>query len=205
VRIRGGRDLEAEWQWRNLLKDWDASGLSGAEYCRRKGITYSQFRDWRIEIRKRNSEIEEIEQKSAGDSVVEMNWREIIAEWRSSGLTGAEYCRRKQIIYWQLANWKQKISRLDAQAQHAAQKALARQQKSKAVKTQMKRSQANMDAAQHSVEFAEVKLTEHKQEVPNESNESHKVEIVLPTGIVVRLGDCTSSFLSSVISALEKH
>ncbi len=45
-----------------------------------------------------------------------------------------------------------------------------------------------MDAAQHSVEFAEVKLTEHKQEVLNESNESHKVEIVLPTGIVVRLG-----------------
>jgi hypothetical protein len=204
VHIRGRRDLESEWHWRNILKEWDASGLNAAQYCRDKGIVYSQFRDWRIEIKKRDAEIEAIELKSSDKTAVEESWRQIIAEWHSSGLSAMEYCRRKQIIYWQFTGWKQKIIALDRKRERAARKAVTH---SKKAGKGMKQEQPGSEQTAHSIEFAEVRLTETS---PNPQalkppHESHRVEILLPTGVVVRMDDCTASFLSSVISTLEKH
>lgn len=36
----------AQERWRAILADWHASGLSGAEYCRRNNLRYSNFRNW---------------------------------------------------------------------------------------------------------------------------------------------------------------
>jgi hypothetical protein len=205
VRVRGRRDLEAEWHWRNILNDWDSSGLNGAEYCRNKGITYSQFRDWRIEIRKRNAEIERIERESSDKMAVEQNWRQIIAECRNSGLSGAEYCRRKDIIYWHFADWKQRLVALDRKRERDARNASMRSNQPNEAEANMKRSRANSEQPSQGIEFAEVKLLESLQNTPDlkEADESRQVEVVLPTGIVVRLGNCTVSFLSSVIATLE--
>lgn len=205
MQIRGRRDLESEWHWRNVLKDWDASGLNGAEYCRKKGIVYSQFRDWRIEIRKRNVELEEAEQQEPSEkALVEENWRKILAEWRSSGLTAAEYCRRKQIIYWHFAQWRQNIGKLDAKLERAAQNALKHQEKES---EKMKHTHAGRKNGETSVEFAEVILTEnkHARAKPLVVSERQDVELSLPSGIVVRLDRCTSNFLCSLISDLEKR
>ncbi len=207
MRIRGYRDIEAECHWRAVLKDWDATGLNGAQYCRERGITYSQFRDWRIELRKRDAEVQELEQQSNDMSAVEENWRLLIAEWRRSELTAADYCRRKQIISYQFNNWKAKIDRIDAKHERAAQKVLARKRQLERADTRKKAAQVSADNDKHSVEFAEVKLTERNsyQMQRNESEQSQKVEIALPNGIVVRLDDCSVAFLSSVINALEKR
>lgn len=205
MQIRGRRDLETEWHWRNVLKDWNASGLNGAEYCRDKGITYNQFRDWRIEIRKRNLELEETEKQEPTDrALVEANWRKILAEWRSSGLTAAEYCRRRQIIYWQFAQRRQKIEKLDAKLERAAQNSLKLQEQQN---TDMKNFRAAQKNEENSVEFAQVILTEnkHARAKPLIVSERQDVELSLPSGIVVRLDRCTSNFLCSLISDLEKR
>lgn len=34
-------------RWRRTIGQWQASGLSQAEFCRRQGIAYSQFAWWR--------------------------------------------------------------------------------------------------------------------------------------------------------------
>jgi hypothetical protein len=149
-----------------VLKDWDATGLSGAEYCRRKGITYSQFRDWRIEIRKRDTEIQDLEQEQPSDAtVVEGNWRQIIGEWRRSELTAAEYCRHKQIISWQFHNWKAKIDRIDAKAERAARTAVTRQRRLERAsnKKKVKATRVSANVEKTSVEFAEVRLTGYFQ------------------------------------------
>jgi hypothetical protein len=43
---KGVRDLAKEHHWRGMLKDWQATDLNGAEYCRGHGIKYAQFKDW---------------------------------------------------------------------------------------------------------------------------------------------------------------
>jgi hypothetical protein len=53
---RKPRDLAKEHYWRSLLEEWQASAINGAEYCRRHGINYSQFKDWQKIIRRRDAE-----------------------------------------------------------------------------------------------------------------------------------------------------
>lgn len=43
-------------------------------------------------------------------------WREQIAEWNQSGLSGAEYCRRHQLIYHRFVYWRQKLDQPDTQS-----------------------------------------------------------------------------------------
>ncbi|CAN5300397.1 hypothetical protein BH10CYA1_BH10CYA1_62340 [soil metagenome] len=52
----GARDMAKEHHWRSLLKDWQASAINGAEYCRRHEINYTQFKDWQKIIRRRDAE-----------------------------------------------------------------------------------------------------------------------------------------------------
>lgn len=54
----GQRDATKERHWRQVLVDWHATGLSGAEYCREKHLTYTQFNDWRKRLRKLDAEVE---------------------------------------------------------------------------------------------------------------------------------------------------
>ena len=52
----GARDMAKEHHWRGVLKDWQASALNGAEFCRSHEINYSQFKDWQKIIRRRDAE-----------------------------------------------------------------------------------------------------------------------------------------------------
>lgn len=37
--------------WQQTLADWEASGLSGAAFCRQHGLGYHQFSYWRKKLR----------------------------------------------------------------------------------------------------------------------------------------------------------
>lgn len=54
----GQRDVSKEQRWRQVFADWQKTGLSGAEYCRQNDIIYTQFQDWRKQVRKLDAESE---------------------------------------------------------------------------------------------------------------------------------------------------
>jgi hypothetical protein len=55
---KGERNLAKEKYWRGMINEFTGSGLSAAEFCRRKEISYSAFNDWRYEIAARDKEAE---------------------------------------------------------------------------------------------------------------------------------------------------
>lgn len=50
------RNPELEQQWRRRLRDWQRSGLSGREFCRRHALSEPSFYSWRREIAQRDLE-----------------------------------------------------------------------------------------------------------------------------------------------------
>lgn len=52
----GKRDMVKERHWRAVVKDWQRSGLSGPEYCRKHDLKYHSLNDWRRAIRARDEE-----------------------------------------------------------------------------------------------------------------------------------------------------
>jgi hypothetical protein len=48
------RQQEREAKWRGHLSSWQSSGLSQAEYCRRKNLTPADFSWWKHELARRN-------------------------------------------------------------------------------------------------------------------------------------------------------
>jgi hypothetical protein len=51
------RDRDLEQRWRRRLNDWQRSGLTGREFCRRHGLSEPSFYGWRREIARRDREI----------------------------------------------------------------------------------------------------------------------------------------------------
>lgn len=58
------RDLAKEAHWRREFAEWQKTGLTGAEYCRQRGIPYYTFKDWQKRIRKLDAEAAAVLRKS---------------------------------------------------------------------------------------------------------------------------------------------
>ena len=50
--------------------------------------------------------------KSKSEAAIERveHWRGLLQRWRESGLSQAEFCRRRRIPVWQLAWWKKRLA-----------------------------------------------------------------------------------------------
>jgi len=49
-------NLEKDRRWRKIIADWQTSGLTMTEFCRRENIKLSSLCDWRRVIQKRDVE-----------------------------------------------------------------------------------------------------------------------------------------------------
>lgn len=58
-------------EWQRYLADFEQSGLSGMEYCRRHNLVYSRFSYWRIKLNRPRTSTPEI--RSAFTKVVTVN------------------------------------------------------------------------------------------------------------------------------------
>jgi hypothetical protein len=52
------RSIEREKVWRKTLEDWQASGLTQADFCREKGLKENSFSSWKKVLEKRDREKE---------------------------------------------------------------------------------------------------------------------------------------------------
>jgi hypothetical protein len=50
------RDERKEQQWRGWIGEWRASGLSGREFCERRGLATHRFYHWRRVLERRAAE-----------------------------------------------------------------------------------------------------------------------------------------------------
>jgi hypothetical protein len=53
---RHRRDPAKEQRWRQILRDWNASGKSRNQFCRLRGLSTNTFDYWRREIAQRDAE-----------------------------------------------------------------------------------------------------------------------------------------------------
>lgn len=56
---RRGVETERSRYWRRMIAAWETSGLTQAEFCRRRQVSASAFHWWRGELRKRSRRDEE--------------------------------------------------------------------------------------------------------------------------------------------------
>jgi len=61
--------VEREEYWQELSRGWESSGESQKEYCRREGVSLSQFRWWRCELKRRKNKQLSVRQASNGGFV----------------------------------------------------------------------------------------------------------------------------------------
>jgi|SRR5208283_3610966 len=59
------RQQEREAKWRGHLSSWQSSGLSQAEYCRRKNLTPADFSWWKHELARRDGRAKQAAMQNA--------------------------------------------------------------------------------------------------------------------------------------------
>ena len=147
------------------------------------------------------------------DRAKERRWRGTIAKWQASGVSMTEFCRLNDVPYRDFMNWRRIIQVRDLEPDaptrnHSRDKKKAMRAKSAdGPPAWVGNGSALIPKARAhrlSPEFAEIQVVDSPSTtVPGE----HAVlEIVLPDGICLRTKPgCSLTFLSSVISALEKR
>ncbi len=124
----------------------------------------------------------------------EKHWREVISDWQDSGLSKLQYCREHDLRSSTLSGWVTTIKDRDAEHRRVPTKtSRARRLVNPRRSQSEKRSQTDFVEAKYS--------SSARQDVLNQP--SDKIEIVTPSGLVVRLPTgSNSAFLFAVLQAL---
>lgn len=170
------RKYSTEWQQREAVDRWRASGLSQAGFCRREGISEWALSEWkRRELRRvRQASSEESRRSEYGPlpkerRKLESYWRKVVAGQETSGLTATQFCNLNGFNLVTFKRWRRKFASAGS-------------------------------STRNENPFVAVKLASLP---PNEPVDS-AIEIVLPGGIMVRVTERTPlTLLSGVLRAME--
>lgn len=191
-------DPEKERFWRAEIEKWQNSGLSGGEFCRRRGHKYTLFADWRAKLRKRDAQGEVPEEVIRDRNT---DWLSIILKARAHPAGVAAFCKEHGI---EKKRYYLRFNQL--RKQHPEWEALRKG--SRMIKagreTKVRPTRSSAAGPGRKVSFAEVKLVDSKTE-PGQTIEQ-LVEIVLPNSLVLRVGAaCSPEFLGTLVSALRNR
>ena len=98
--------------WRTKIEEQLASGLTQAEFCRQENLSANSFSFWKNhlfpELKLASQKLRK--RKRARIKVNSPYERDrLVKKWSKSGLTQAEFCRRENILEWQLSDWKSRM------------------------------------------------------------------------------------------------
>jgi hypothetical protein len=138
------------------------------------------------------------------DVTEERRWRQMFANWQTTGLSGAEYCRQNDLHYWEFNEWKRRMRKLDAQSEKGSSPRRHMSPRAQQMAAKLRREQR----VERSVEFAEVRMVDEEDPRPTlpKSEDVTALEVVFPNGTKLRLSAvCPLDLLSSVVSILENR
>ncbi|MBX9621524.1 MAG: hypothetical protein K2X28_05815 [Alphaproteobacteria bacterium] len=93
-------------QWKGFVEEWEKSDLSREAYCKQKGLAPSAFFNW-------SKKLEDPEMAKIA-SLQEYTYRdpnqkkELVEEWKKSGLSIASYCAKNGLNPGNFYKWKQR-------------------------------------------------------------------------------------------------
>jgi hypothetical protein len=138
----------------------------------------------------------------------ETYWRRELADWEKTGLSGAAYCRKRGIPYQQFKDWQKRLRKLDAN-KTPVRMDLSTKQCSAASARMLADKFKTASEPPSAVEFAEVLMVDSPathSRAKQTSQQSGQLEVLLPTGLILRLGaDCPMELLAAVFSVLENR
>ena len=138
------------------------------------------------------------------DAAKERRWRQVLADWQATGLSGAEYCRQKDLVYTQFNDWRKRVRKLDAALVNSSPHRQRMAGRAQGLSMKLQQEQK----AQRAVEFAEVQLVEreHQAAAVPKTEDAATLEAIFPNGTKLRISaGCPINFLSSVVNILENR
>lgn len=137
----------------------------------------------------------------------EQHWRQLFAEFQTSGLSIAAFCRANKTVPSQFYDWKKRLSERDAEAAPAPapKKHNRKAARAKAIAAKLRTSDPR------AVEFAEVRIREQHAPEPvaqpvalQQKTDLFVLEVVLPSGTQLRCAkNCPADFLEAVLTIVE--
>jgi hypothetical protein len=135
------------------------------------------------------------QRRTVGNDQKEEFWRKHIAAWRASGVSKRAYCTQHDVGYWSFVDWVRKIELRDSEKVPA--RIAARLIKGNA-------KGGNPFVPIRVVQPDPVPTEEPVRGGGETAVGGQEIEIVLPSGVVIRLHDnCNAVFVANLLSALK--
>ena len=93
-------------QWKGFVEEWKQSGLSKEAYCKQKDLTYSAFFSWSKKLE--DPEVAKIANLQECTQYDPNQWKELVEDWKQSGLSIASYCAKNALNPGTFYKWRQK-------------------------------------------------------------------------------------------------
>lgn len=95
-------DFYTSEEWEIILEDREKSGLSIPQYCKQKRLAEKTFYTWKNKLN--GNPYPHISLQGISDK-----WKELIDDWKKSGLSKRDYCKGKELFIERFSQWERRF------------------------------------------------------------------------------------------------